>query len=300
MENRSLYSIIESAATDGGLPDGFSLPRTDDDLPFADGAQDGIHLYHMAQRGPLSDAEKALVENTVARISEGDFPGALEGLDQIAEAIGPVDAAYPLRACVASKGPDMNYSHLFQFAMTVATQSPDRAEVKLALGLLAGFDPPDSAKESICTLGLSDELTYFAALATAAWNDCNDRLFDLAQRVRGWGRIHLVEALLPETEAIRRWLLREGVHNDVMPQYSALTCWEKADVPAALAGPLEYEDFTGIRDIIEALIDEGPVMGISGVEDAEEHLRAFLDRAREMAWDERDREVAEAVREYLK
>ena len=147
-------------------------------------------------------------------------------------------------------------------------------------------------------LGGIDDLD--AMLAMRPWEDRNEEMFRLARHVFGWGRVHLVEALEPETEEIRRWLLREGVHNDIMPQYSALDCWRKADVPAALQGTLTREDFEGIRDIIDALLDEGPVPGISAVEDAEQHLRAFLKQAETLARDDRDHEVVAAVRAYLK
>ena len=62
---------------------------------------------------------------------------------------------------------------------------------------------------------------------------------------------------------------------------------------------LTREDFEGIRDIIDALLDEGPVPGISGVEDAEQHLRAFLKHAETLGRDDRDQEVVAAVKAYL-
>ena len=71
------------------------------------------------------------------------------------------------------------------------------------------------------------------------------------------------------------------------------------DAPAALKGPLTREDFAGIRDIVDALLNEGPVAGISAVEDADAHLRAFLDRAGEFEPDEDDQRVVEEVRAYL-
>ena len=210
-----------------------------------------------------------------------------------------MDACETLQSRIVDSHDALDLGNVFNFAVTMAIRSPNRKVVKLALGMIAAFKPGEEVRAFVRTLGLSDEFTLFAAMAMQSWADPNAEWFDLAKRVTGWGRVHLVRMLRPETPEIRRWLLREGVHNDIMPQYSALDCWIKADVPAALAGPLSREDFSGIRDIIEALLDEGPVPGISGIEDAEAHLRTFLKRAESMALDDRDREVLSAVRDYL-
>ena len=298
----SLYEHIAGSMADGRLPDGFSLPRQEGEkgAALADGALEGIMIYHRAPGHELTGEQSALIGTLLKQVSDGDFYDAEESLWQVADEIGALDARDTVREYIMSNQGEMNLGNLFNFAVTLAIRSPSRAVVKLALVLLEVFKPDDQVKGFVRTLGLSDEFTLFAAMAMVAWPDMNAEWFDLAQKVRGWGRIHLVRFLRPETEAIRRWLLREGVHNDVMPQYSALDCWRKADVPAALRGTLTREDFEGIRDIIDALLDEGPVPGISGVEDADKHLRAFLKQAETMARDERDREVVEAVKAYLK
>ena len=298
----SLYEFIAENMTDGRLPDGFSLPRQEGEKgpTLADGALEGIMLYHRAPGHTLTDEQTELIGSLIEHISDGDFYEAEESLWQVADEIGALDARDAIRDYIVDGQGELNLGNLFNFAVTLAIRSPSRAVVKLALVLLEAFKPDDQVKGFIRTLALSDEFTLFAAMAMVSWPNLNEEWFDLAQRVRGWGRIHLVRFLRPETDEIRRWLLRDGVRNDIMPQYSALDCWRKADVPAALMGTLSREDFEGVRDIIDALLDEGPVPGISAVEDTEKHLRAFLKHAETMARDGHDREVVEAVKEYLK
>ena len=54
-------------------------------------------------------------------------------------------------------------------------------------------------------------------------------ILELAKKVRGWGRIHCVDFIEPENDEIKEWLLLNGVDNDVVPAYSALRVFEKAE-----------------------------------------------------------------------
>ena len=131
-------------------------------------------------------------------------------------------------------------------------------------------------KDAVRTLGLSDEFTIFSVWNMLTWENANEELFGLIRKVRGWGRIHILENLEPETPEIREWILFNGVDNDVKPVYSALTAWEKASVPARLQGALSQDEFDAVSRIIAALADEGPVPGISMLENAGEYIRKYL------------------------
>ena len=61
-----------------------------------------------------------------------------------------------------------------------------------------------------------------------------------------------------------------------MPAYSALTCWYKAEAEKVLFGKPSAEEYKGIAAIIGGLLDEGPVAGISELENAEEVLARFV------------------------
>lgn len=53
---------------------------------------------------------------------------------------------------------------------------------------------------------------------------------------------------------------------------------------------------SGIRDIIEGLLDEGPVSGISVIENGDEMITTFLNRAQGMNLESADYEVIRDIR----
>ena len=297
---QSLYELIADSVVDGRLPAGFSLPAENSgEAAFADGAMDGIMLYHGAPGRQLSAEQEALVEGALREVSEGNFYDAEELVWRIADQIGPFDAHDCLRQTIAGNIDSMSPDNLGYFAVAMLTNSPSVNVVKIALSILSVFEPPDDVKDIVRTLGLSDEFTLYVAECMEAWENGNEEQFRLARNVEGWGRIHLVRLLQPETDEIRRWLLREGMRNDVMWEYSALDCWVKADVPALLTGELAPEDLRCVLDIMGALVTEGPVVGISGVEDAETHVLALLRKAKDMSLEDRDKEVISLIRDYF-
>lgn len=109
------------------------------------------------------------------------------------------------------------------------------------------------------------------------WADGNDAVWEAAQHVSGWGRIHAVAQLEPGSDAIRRWLLLEGWRNNVAPDYSALTCVEKSGLAEALhSGALDSAEFTAAGELLPYLLSEGPVAGISALENSGVFLQDYL------------------------
>lgn len=80
----------------------------------------------------------------------------------------------------------------------------------------------------------------------------------------GWGKTHTVQRLEPTSGEIREWILRKGCANAVMDAYLGLECANKGNLISALCrDSFDDELFDGISVIIDALLDEGPVEGIS-------------------------------------
>ena len=150
------------------------------------------------------------------------------------------------------------------------------------------------------TLGLSDEFSIFSVFVMRQWEKGNDEIFELARKIHGWGRIHAIEQIESEKWEIKQWLLREGIHNSVLPAYSALTCWQKSDAADVLQGDVSREDFSGIRDIIEGLLDEGPCSGISVIENGADMIITFLKKAKEMKPMLEDYEVIRVIGIYYR
>lgn len=292
----SLYNIIKTNVIDGRLPGDFSLPKpkgSDQNLPFADGAMDGIYLYHMEHSG-LTGEQRAVMELAVDYMNQADLIGADAAFKKLGSMAGAISVVDELQRYIVSHAvnpndkPDpkdpaavrLTLKNISDIARTLIRESENKESVKFGLEVCEIFrSQPDDVKEAIATLGLSDEFTIFAVWNMLNWEDGNARIFELIKKVRGWGRIHALDKLEPETPEIRRWILMEGTDNDVMPAYSGLTAWIKADVPELLRGEPAPEEFRAVSFIMDAVLDEGPVQGISIMEDAEGVLNAYLDQA---------------------
>lgn len=195
---------------------------------------------------------------------------------------------------------DLKPEDIFKMAGVLTLSSEHVECVKIGLELLELFPiEDDDVKEIVRTLGLCDEFTLFAVWDMRNWENGNAEIFELAKKVHGWGRIHAVRELKPETDEIKHWLLTEGTVNDVINAYSSLTCWHKSDAKKILFEEPTPEEYRGIATLIEGLLDEGPVAGISALKDAETIMRRFLEITPNYELDESDRAVVSTVKEKL-
>ena len=298
---QSLLSYIASHVTDRKLPEGFSLPDTSGEggIPWADGAEDGVMMYHMGMPG-MDDDALALMGDCVRAASRGDREKADRLFERLGSEYRALSVIDELQGFVIDCKDELDAGNLYAYARHALVDSADRECVKFGLSLLELFrtDRDESVREAMRTVGLSDEFALFAIFVMLRWENGNEEIWRLAQKLHGWGRIHAVERMEPETEQIREWLLTEGIRNDVMPAYSALTCWRKANAEEILRNQPTREQFSSIRDIIEALLDEGPVAGISELENREDVLLTFLQTAKTMAREQEDSEVIRGIQAY--
>lgn len=298
-----LYDVIKSAIKDGELPDSFSLPRDPSEkVPFADGAMDGISIWHMGAP-EITDEIRALIKNAVDAAAAGNnIKQAEEAFGVLAEKISALRAIDELQSYIIENRNTLPANNLYNFAVNMALRSPNKDSIKFGLSILEllNIENNEELKNAVRTLGLCDEFTIFAVFIMLQWGNGNEEIFELAKRVHGWGRIHAVERLEPETDEIKKWLLREGYKNVVLPAYSALTCWNKSGAAELLRSgePLSNKDFKGFCGLFDALLDEGPCAGISEVENADEMLELFLNRASGRELDIDDYEVVRNIRDY--
>lgn len=285
---QSLYEYIRAAIEplkETGVLSDFSLPPDErSPVPFADGAYDGIALYHMGTP-EITDETRELMAKAVQTAANGDTENAERLFTELGKAQRAIGLIDELQRYIIDNKDSIPAEEMYKFAVYVITKSWDVECVKFGLSILEllNVEAGETLKAVICVLGLCDEFTLFAVFVMSRWSDGNENIAYLARLTHGWGRIHAIERLEADTEEIRKWLLRDGVHNTVMPSYTALTCWNKSGAAELLFGnePLSDEDFHGLRDIIDALLDEGPCAGISEVENAEEVLAEFLKKASE-------------------
>lgn len=304
MRGLSLYKRIQSAVRpDGQLPEDFALqqnPRRGEPV-FADGALDGIMLYH----APAGRQELQPLCAVVDRIAAGDFGGADQRLRRYfrkKEHPRMLRAIDPLQEWIRRERGGVDAELLYRYALATIGRTAEAEEVKFALALLELLDTGDdaAAQRMVDTLALSDEFTLYALYIQRRWPDGNERVFETAQRVHGWGRIHAVELLEPDTAEIRDWLLHEGWDNRVMGEYSALTCVRKGGLLQRLRQPeVSRTDFAAAGRLLVLLTGEGPVPGLDGFEQPSALLAAYLAQAAGMAGTQEDFQALEAVRAYI-
>ena len=278
--DKSIYDIIcENLTPEGRLPADFSLPQEDaapNQIRFMVGAMDGIGVFHMGKGKPDKAAGKIL------RLLKADWRSGSDSREEIAALLREHNAAALMDVILDGLRKNHNNVDLrvmLGYACALVLESDKEELVKLGIALLGlvKLDSKPELQEVIATLGLYDEFTLYAIVAASHWATGNDIIFSIAQKVDGWGKIHAVERLEPATEEIRQWLLRHGCENRIMDAYLGLECAQKGDMIEALRQEaLDNELFDGIAVIIDALLDEGPVEGVSAYEHAEEALSRYL------------------------
>lgn len=284
MIKTSAYERIkESIGADGKLPHTFTLDKKPEpnQIGFMPGAMDGIGIFHAGR-----DDEAKLVKQIVSLLkkyfkTESDrYIGKIENAIADGRAISLID---PILQSIRDDHKGIDPSKAFSLSFQLVQTSENTEIVKIGLGLLGLFDlgSPYEVSDVVATLATYDDFTLYAVVAASNWANGNEVIFRIAKSVIGWGKIHAVERLEPETEEIRKWILRDGCANGVMDAYLGLVCAVKGDLISALRqDSLESDMFDSIAVIIDALLDEGPVEGISEYEHAEEALLRYLYHAK--------------------
>jgi hypothetical protein len=169
-------------------------------------------------------------------------------------------------------------AELHYFAVSLAKTAPDRGPVKFAIALL-GIMGDARDVELVARLGLHEEFTLFTTIAlTNLLAEPEYRLWDLAKKVDGWGKIHVVKMLAStRSKEIQDWLLRDGYRNVIMDEYLAYDCAVGGELRRALDA-LEVEDelFRSAGEIIHALLRGGPANDIRDYADAADGILRYL------------------------
>lgn len=278
--NEGLYSIIKNAVLpDGSLPVEFELPkdRENNHVVFADGAMDGIMVYHSSGSG----------ENDLSMLTQALEQAAAKPVEETAETVqGYFEShhAYTIiddiQQWIIEHRDTLDAGVIHSLAVFLAKQSSHAECVKFGLSILELFEIEDNPdlRELVLTLGLSDEFTLFSIFIVRSWKDGNAQIWQLAKKLSGWGKIHAVEQLEANTEEIRNWILCYGCENSIMNEYLALTCAEKCGLTERLrAETLSEEAFAGACTILSSLLtDHGPCANISACADADILLERIL------------------------
>ncbi|QQZ63248.1 limonene hydroxylase [Paenibacillus sonchi] len=277
----SIYSYIQGQgeSVDGSLPDdeefwaGSTIRWVAGGMDGAfghhagpakmtDEARELVHLLAKQSRKPKNSIRKALY----AKLVKTDIGGMMDTvLDEV------------------RMQPGIQPGPVFLEAKWLAEHAAHRNAVKFGIAMLGLFQN-EQEKDLLLTLGRHEEFTLYAAVAIHnGMEDSNQVLFELAQRVHGWGKIHIVERLEPASQEIKDWLLRQGCRNSVMNEYLACICARNGGLREALsADRVDSALLDGATDIIEALLNGGPAENMDDYEHAPQVLSDYVRLTREI------------------
>lgn len=273
----SIFFNINNAFYNGKLPDDYKLPRYGAKPMFADGAQDGTAIYHLELEE--ADENERLLE-AFKLMSNADFPAAEALLESIMQNNCATKLADDIHKVLLQNQEVLDAGNIYRFAVNNLLASKNKELVKADMVILELFPCDEPVRGAVRILGQCKEFTLFAILVMRKWDDGNEEIFALAKKVRDWGRIHAIEYLEADTDEKKEWLLYEGLKNIFMPAYGALTVFNKAEAAKFFAmEELSYETYHALAMLIEELLDEGPVPGISQIENRMLILQQFLDHS---------------------
>ena len=263
-------SLNESAEK---LPD---ERKADDEIKFAPGFMDA--MFGADESKESKSRIKQLVSLIKKIAKNGDNQSQSDFYREVTEnksVIGIIDEF--LQKLVNSSLPIE--PHLYNYANKLATKTNNRNTVKFGIAIL-GLCQNKKPIDDIKILGVHDEFTVFSTIAISNLSDnlVND-LWELAKQVDGWGKIQLVDRLskMEINNKIRDWLVLEGYKNNIMYEYLALTCAKNGMLNEKLnTESIDDSLYSSASDIIVALMDEGPAVGMSGYDDSSETIENFI------------------------
>ena len=299
IKDLSIYELIKnSIQANGELPEDFKLPPKDPNgVPWADGALDGVYIYHLVE----NEEDIEPLKNIVFQISEGKFEEAQNNLENLDFFM--ISRRDPLLNWIIQEQKQINIDNLCEFAISQLSNSKNIEVIKFCLCVLEiiKLETEKDTIEKVKILALSDEFTLYCLNILKNLKNSNEEIFEIAKKVKGWGRIYSVKYLKVTNDEIKEWILEEGCHNYIIPAYTAYTCAKKINLVEILnEDKISNKKFNDISYLMNALLDEEAITGISNLEDRELLIERYLEKAKTLASTEEDYYAVITLKEYIK
>ena len=295
----SIFELIKTSIQNNGeLPEDFKLPPKDPNgVPWADGALDGVYIYHTV--GNEEDIEP--LKNIVFQISEGKFEEAQNNLENLDFFM--ISRRDPLLNWIIKEQKQINIDNLCEFTISQLSTSKNIEVIKFCLCVLEiiKLETEKDTIEKVKILALSDEFTLYCLNILKNLKNSNEEIFEIAKKVKGWGRIYSIKYLKVTNDEIKEWILEEGCHNYIIPAYTAYTCAKKINLVEILnEDKISNKKFNDISYLMNALLDEEAITGISTLEDKELLIERYLEKAKTLSSTEEDYYAVITLKEYIK
>lgn len=281
---KPIYELIkESINEDGMLSDDFSLPKEDNDnkIRFADGAMDGIMMFHSRISSDVESEEYKQIVNAIELANRGESENAKKMIHEFAVKGHMLPHIDDVQNYIVENKDKLEAKNIYDFAIDLILSGTKSEAVKVGMCIMELFNTNnnESFKEVIRNFALNDEFTLYSGYLMRGWDNDNQEIFEAVKKVKGWGRVFLVNSFLePENEEIKHWILLNGVDNEILPNYSAIDCYTHINLLERLEEPMTIEEYRGAASIISALLDDEPEPGISAVKEADKLLETFIQK----------------------
>ncbi|SMD21116.1 hypothetical protein [Kibdelosporangium aridum] len=246
---------LAAAHGPGPWPDGgYPLPDEESPPVMSGSVHDGIRTHHFA----VNDGTQAAVKIAEAISAIVESPPDLVAVQRLHDLIAEHDTltiADPLTDRLLGADRD----RVREVGRWLAEYGTRRDAVATGI-VLIGLTGDERDRELLLLLGSMEDLALYAVVALGRTQSDRDMaIFELARRVRAWGRIQAVERLEGTTDPeIKAWLLREGFRNGVMNEYLAYIAATTGGLADALTeSEVDDEVLDAAGDILAALSDVG-------------------------------------------
>lgn len=282
------------------LPPNFSLPRKKakkGEPAYTDGAMDGITLLH---EEPYSEELDEELVNFIRLAGNGKERLAVNKTDKYFAAAEKrmLPLIDNLQNFIIDHREELNGEGIYNYGVGLTVSAKNYEAVKMGLSILEIFsDYNEKLLEAIIKLAACNEFTIYCIWAVRNLENANKLIFKMAKNTGGWGKIHALNHLQADTDEIKEWVLYYGVHNQVYPGYSAIKCFEDANVREILANSPDIQQMQAIAYIILFLLEDGPTIGINAFDDKDDILDNFLENAKNLGYEDvEDENYAEIVK----
>ncbi|WP_240662508.1 hypothetical protein [Streptomyces sp. WAC 06738] len=248
------------------------LPR--DGEPYPD---DRTHRRRLRPEAP---EDRSRIGLDVASLLDAHLASPSAGPSSLAEAFHDLYVPIHENEHITAAAQRADRDRVLQTGRWLVRHGTDRCAVTVGLALLAAVGTADDIP-LIHTIGLlSNRFGPLAARALERLPEGGaEALLWLADRVTGWGRVYVVEALCRLDEpAARSWLLRRACDGDFLNAYFAGRVAETTDLHEVITEPCldnEIADHTG-RLLLVLTYSQGMGMTLSRYPHAEAVLTAHL------------------------
>lgn len=153
---------------------------------------------------------------------------------------------------VALKKSDLVKERLYAESMWLLKHAAHREVIKVALILLSQYPMKEKDEDLVFTLAHHEEFTNYAILSLLR---SQERLWQLANQLTGWGKVILMEELIPLTEERKLWFLKQRWDEPEKERATAILCAEKAEIDIILyETEIDSATFEQISRLMRVLI----------------------------------------------